>query len=141
MPFIAITERAFASLVNEQLDVLQRAVSIQRRMERLVLDERSLGEVVRGLANSIGATMMVLDAGDAARVARLPPRARAALSRDRARVASARAPAFAAALAADAGRAIALPVPSGSRGAPSWLGRAAESDSVADSSASSPTTP
>ena len=61
MPFIAITERAFSSLLNEQLDVLQRAVSIQRRMERLVLDERSLGEVVRGLANSIGATVMVLD--------------------------------------------------------------------------------
>src|ERR1019366_1843126 len=49
MPFIAITERAFLSLVNEQFDVLQRAVSIQRWMERLVLDERSLGEVVRGL--------------------------------------------------------------------------------------------
>ena len=62
MPFIAITERAFTSLVDEQLDVLQRAVAIQRRMERLVLEERSLGEVVRGLANSIGATVMVLDA-------------------------------------------------------------------------------
>ena len=62
MPFIAITERAFVSLISEQFDVLQRAVSIQRRMERLVLDERSLGEVVRGLANSIGATVMVLDA-------------------------------------------------------------------------------
>jgi len=56
MPFIAITERAFASLLSEQLDVLQRAVAIQRRMERLVLDERSLVEVVRGLANAIGAT-------------------------------------------------------------------------------------
>src|SRR5579859_56100 len=63
MPFIAITERAFTTIINEQLDLLQRAVSIQRRMERLVLEERSLGEVVRGLANSIGATMMVLDAG------------------------------------------------------------------------------
>ena len=61
MPFIAITERAFASLLSEQLDVLQRAVAIQRRMERLVLDERSLVEVVRGLANAIGATVMVLD--------------------------------------------------------------------------------
>ena len=62
MPFIAITERAFTSLIGEQLDVLQRAVAIQRRMERLVLEERSLGEVVRGLANAIGATVMVLDA-------------------------------------------------------------------------------
>src|SRR6202042_1262861 len=62
MPFIAITERAFGSLLSEQLDVLQRAVAIQRRMERLVLDERSLAEVVRGLANAIGATVGVLDA-------------------------------------------------------------------------------
>ena len=50
-------------------DARQRAVrraaarvAIQRRMERLVLDERSLEEIVRGLANSIGATVMVLDA-------------------------------------------------------------------------------
>src|ERR1700730_9886857 len=62
MPFIAITERAFVSLISEQFDVLQRAVSIQRRMERLVLDERSLEEVVRGLANAIGATVMGLGA-------------------------------------------------------------------------------
>ena len=139
MPFIAITERAFSSLVNEQLDVLQRAVSIQRRMERLVLDQRSLGEVVRGLANSIGATVMVLDGAGrtlachafrreldgalvtairgeiAARAAAAPPRG------------------FVPQNSELAGRAIALPVPSGSHSAAaSWLVAVPESDSVAD---------
>jgi purine catabolism regulator len=39
-PFIAITEKAFARLVNEQYEVLQRGIAVQRRLERLVLDER-----------------------------------------------------------------------------------------------------
>ena len=138
MPFIAITERAFTSLVNEQLDLLQRAVSIQRRMERLVLEERSLGEVVRGLANSIGATMMVLDAG-AARSPRTPSAAsstRALVDAIRAEVAErSRAPeprGFMPQSAELGGRAVALPVPSGARGAPSWLVAVPETDSVAD---------
>jgi purine catabolism regulator len=63
MPFIAITEQAFAQLVNEQFGVLQRAVAIQRRMERLVLEERGLEEIVRGLANAMAATVVVLDLG------------------------------------------------------------------------------
>ena len=139
MPFIAITERAFLSLINEQFDVLQRAVSIQRRMERLVLDERSLGEVVRGLANSIGATVMVLDGAgrtlashafrrelDGALVAAIraevAPRARASSPRG-----------FVPQIPELAGRAIALPVPSGSHGAAtSWLVAVPESDSLAD---------
>ena len=139
MPFIALTERAFTSLVNEQLDLLQRAVSIQRRMERLVLDERSLSEVVRGLANSIGATVMVLDAAGR-------PLASHAFRRelDEAMSAAIRAEVAARSRLAEprgfvpqaselGGRAIALPVPSGSRGAPtSWLVALPESDSVAD---------
>jgi PucR family transcriptional regulator, purine catabolism regulatory protein len=139
MPFIAITERAFTSIVNEQLDLLQRAVSIQRRMERLVLEERSLGEVVRGLANSIGATMLVLDAGGR-------PLASHAFRREldgtfvgaiRAEVAErSRQPEprgfMPQAAELGGGRAVALPVPSGSRGAPSWLVAVPESDSVAD---------
>ena len=36
-PFIAITEKAFARLVNEQYEVLQRGIAVQRRLERLVL--------------------------------------------------------------------------------------------------------
>jgi purine catabolism regulator len=139
MPFIAITERAFSSLVNEQFDVLQRAVSIQRRMERLVLEERSLGEVVRGLANSIGATVMVLDGAgrtlashafrrelDGALVAAIRAEVGA-----RGHVPSPRG--FAPQISELAGRAIALPVPSGSHGAAaSWLVAVPESDSVAD---------
>ena len=138
MPFIAITERAFSSLVNEQFDVLQRAVSIQRRMERLVLDERSLGEVVRGLANSIGATVMVLDSAgrtlashafrrelDAALVAAI----RSEVS-SRSRAAEPRG--FAPQVSELGGRAIALPVPSGLHSAGSWLVAVPESDSVAD---------
>jgi purine catabolism regulator len=139
MPFIAITERAFVSLISEQFDVLQRAVSIQRRMERLVLDERSLGEVVRGLANSIGATVMVLDAAgrtlashafrrelDSALVAAI----RAEVG-TRARALAPRG--FVPQISELAGRAIALPVPSGSRAAAtSWLVAVPESDSVAD---------
>jgi purine catabolism regulator len=139
MPFIAITERAFSSLVNEQLDVLQRAVSIQRRMERLVLDQRSLEEVVRGLANSIGATVMVLDnAGRTLACHAFRRELDASLATAiRAEVASraggSPARGFVPAGSELAGRAIALPVPSGSHGAAgSWLVAVPESDSVAD---------
>jgi purine catabolism regulator len=139
MPFIAITERAFTSLVNEQFDVLQRAVSIQRRMERLVLDERSLGDVVRGLANSIGATVMVLDSVGRTLACHafrrdLDSALMAAIRDEIASRAGAPAPrGFVPQASELAGRAIALPVPSGSHGAASsWLVAVPESDSVAD---------
>jgi len=139
MPFIAITERAFSSLLNEQLDVLQRAVSIQRRMERLVLDERSLDEVVRGLANSIGATVVVLDSAGrplACHAFRreLDSSLIAAIGAEIAARAGTVAPrGFAPVSAEPAGRAIALPVPSGAGGAASsWLVAVPETDSVAD---------
>ena len=139
MPFIAITERAFGSLLSEQLDVLQRAVAIQRRMERLVLDERSLAEVVRGLANAIGATVMVLDGAGRTLAAHafrreLDPVLVASLREEvatRARGASQRG--FVPQISELAGRAIALPVPSGSQAAASsWLIAVPESDSVAE---------
>jgi purine catabolism regulator len=139
MPFIAITERAFRSLVNEQLDVLQRAVSIQRRMERLVLEERSLGEVVRGLANSIGATVMVLDGAGRTLACHAFRReldgalVGAIRSEISVRAGAAAPRGFVPANSELAGRAIALPVPSGSQGAAvSWLVAVPESDSVAD---------
>ena len=108
-------------------------------MERLVLDERSLGEVVRGLANSIGATVMVLDGAgrtlashafrrdlDGAVVAEIRAEVGA-----RARASSPRG--FVPQISELAGRAIALPVPSGSHGAAtSWLVAVPESDSLAD---------
>ncbi|MBX5470217.1 MAG: PucR family transcriptional regulator ligand-binding domain-containing protein [Thermoleophilaceae bacterium] len=62
VPFIAITERAFRQLVNEQYDVLQRGIAIHKRLERLVLEERGLDEVVRALAAAIGGSALVLSA-------------------------------------------------------------------------------
>src|ERR671918_1790736 len=60
LPFIALTEKAFARLVNEQYDVLQRSIGIHKRLERLVLEERGLEEVVRALAAAIGGAVAVL---------------------------------------------------------------------------------
>ena len=62
LPFIAITEKAFTRLVNEQYEVLQRGIAIQKRLERLVLEERGLAEVVRALAATIGGAVLVLSA-------------------------------------------------------------------------------
>jgi purine catabolism regulator len=62
LPFIAITERASAHLVSEQYETLRRGVQIQERMERLVLEERGLDEVVRVAAGAIGGVVGVLDA-------------------------------------------------------------------------------
>ena len=42
MPFIAITERAFALLVNEQYAVLERGAQVHERLERLVIEGRGL---------------------------------------------------------------------------------------------------
>ena len=41
-PFIAITEKAFARLVNEQYALLQRSIAAQERLQRIVLSERGL---------------------------------------------------------------------------------------------------
>ena len=54
MPFIAITEKAFGQLVNEQYETLQRGVALHKRLEQLVLEERGLEEVTRALATAIG---------------------------------------------------------------------------------------
>jgi purine catabolism regulator len=62
LPFIALTESAFTRLVNEQYEVLQRGIAIHKRLERLVLEERGLDEVVRALAAAIGGTIAVLSA-------------------------------------------------------------------------------
>jgi purine catabolism regulator len=62
LPFIALTEKAFTRLVNEQYEVLQRGIAIHKRLERLVLEERGLDEVVRALAATIGGSVWVLSA-------------------------------------------------------------------------------
>ena len=61
MPFIAITEKAFARLVNEQYEVLQRGIAMHRRLEQLVLEERGLEEVARALSAAIGGAVVMLD--------------------------------------------------------------------------------
>ena len=61
MPFIAITEKAFARLVNEQYEVLQRGIAVHRRLEQLVLEQRGLDEVARALSAAIGGTIVMLD--------------------------------------------------------------------------------
>jgi purine catabolism regulator len=61
MPFIAITEKAFARLVNEQYEVLQRGIAVHRRLEQLVLEQRGLREVARALSAAIGGTIVMLD--------------------------------------------------------------------------------
>ncbi len=60
LPFIALTEKAFTRLVNEQYEVLQRGIGIHKRLERLVLEERGLDEVVRALAAAIGGAVVVI---------------------------------------------------------------------------------
>src|SRR5947208_11579566 len=61
VPFIALTEKAFARLVNEQYAVLQRSIAAHERLERIVLAERGLDAVVAALSTLIGGAAMVFD--------------------------------------------------------------------------------
>ena len=132
MPFIAITEKAFARLVNEQYELLQRSIAVQRRLEQLVLDERGLDEVTRALSAAIGGT--VRDARRPRRaaaqrrtsVARSPP---PALDGDPRRgrmthnAAARTAPFEPVARGRSRGRALALPVAPDVAGRPAGLAR------------------
>jgi purine catabolism regulator len=62
VPFIAVTEKAFAHLVNEHYSVLQRALSAHERLERIVLSERGLEGVAGALSSIIGGPAMIFDA-------------------------------------------------------------------------------
>jgi PucR family transcriptional regulator, purine catabolism regulatory protein len=61
LPFIALTERAFGRLVNEQYEVLRRSIAAQERLQRIVLTERGLQAVAAALAAFIGGAVLVLD--------------------------------------------------------------------------------
>ncbi len=61
VPFIAITEKAFSHLVNEQYSVLRRALSAHERLERVVLSERGLEGVASELAATIGGPALIFD--------------------------------------------------------------------------------
>ena len=62
MPFIAITERAFAMLVNEQYAVLERGAQVHERLERLVIEGRGLEAILGSVASAIGGSAIVQDA-------------------------------------------------------------------------------
>src|SRR6478609_6431988 len=62
VPFIAITERAFSQLVNEQYAVLRRALAAHERLEKIVLSERGLDGVANGLGAMIGGPAVIIDA-------------------------------------------------------------------------------
>ena len=62
LPFIAITEKAFSQLVNEQYAVLRRALNAHERLERIVLSERGLEGIAGGLGAMIGGPALILDA-------------------------------------------------------------------------------
>jgi purine catabolism regulator len=60
-PFIAVTEKAFARLVNEQYALLQRSIAVQERLQRIVLSERGLDAITAALATLLGGTTVVFD--------------------------------------------------------------------------------
>jgi purine catabolism regulator len=128
MPFIAITERAFAALVNEQYAALERGTKVHERLERLVIEGRGLPDVLASLAGAIGGAAIVQDASGH-ELARHPqkggPNAAAikALSAEvAARGAEAAVSAFEPRHASLAERALAVPVSGRRGGAPvAWL--------------------
>src|SRR3954468_24128209 len=123
LPFIAITEKAFAAIVNRQYEVLQRTIAIHRRMERLLLDEAGLDELARAISATIGGSVLVLDprGQQLARREFQRPLPDAAVDAVRAQ-ALRRSEAFVPDHTDIAGRALALPVLAGARGGPqAWL--------------------
>jgi purine catabolism regulator len=61
LPFIALTERAFTHLVNDQYALLRRALAAHERLERIVLSEQGLDGVAGALSSLIGGPAMVFD--------------------------------------------------------------------------------
>src|SRR4051812_45411920 len=127
LPFIAITEKAFAALVNRQYEVLQRTIAIHRRMERLLLEEAGLDELTRAISATLGAGIAVLDPRGEVLAVRefqraLPADALAAVGEQIARRSRGQAGPFAPESGDLSGRALALPVLAGARGGPqAWL--------------------
>jgi purine catabolism regulator len=116
LPFIAVTERAFTQLVNEQYAVLRRSIAAHERLQRIVLSERGLDALAGALSALVGGAALVYD-GRGEPLARRTFRrelddatadALAAELHDRARHGDGRA--FAPMRGELAGRALALPV-------------------------------
>lgn len=129
MPFIAITERAFTHLVNEQYAVLERGVRVHERLEGLVLSERGMDEILAAISDAVGGGVLLLgaDGGVIARHAKRRADAPGAAVRElgseiASREAAGRPGAFVPQRGALAGRALAVPVPTGGGGTSArWL--------------------
>jgi PucR family transcriptional regulator, purine catabolism regulatory protein len=142
LPFIAITEKAFTRLVNEQYEVLQRGIAIHKRLERLVLEERGLEELVRAMAAAIGGAVAVLDGRGETMAARpfrrgLPDQALDAVREEVRRRSGEHGAQSGAEFAPDhpdiAGRSLALPVHLRGRAAPqAWLAAVRDSGGLGD---------
>src|SRR5207237_1088776 len=61
LPFIAVTERAFTQLVNEQYAVMRRSIAAHERLQRIVLSEAGLDAVAGALSTLIGGAALVFD--------------------------------------------------------------------------------
>nr|MBA2349365.1 PucR family transcriptional regulator ligand-binding domain-containing protein [Solirubrobacterales bacterium] len=61
LPFIALTEKAFVRLVNEQYAVLQRSIATQERLQRIVLSGGGLDAVAQATAGLIAGSVLVFD--------------------------------------------------------------------------------
>ena len=138
MPFIALTERAFTELVNEQYSVLERGIEVHGRLEALVLAERGLGEILGAIGEAVNGTALLLDERGR-EIARQPTKGgvgAAATRSIRAQVAKRSSAGHYAPFVPDRGplaeRAIAVPVPAG-RGTPRrWLVAARRRGPVGD---------
>jgi purine catabolism regulator len=60
MSFIKVTKTALERLVSEQYDVLRRSVLVQQRLERMVLEDRGLEQIVAAISDAVGASVLVL---------------------------------------------------------------------------------
>jgi PucR family transcriptional regulator, purine catabolism regulatory protein len=137
-PFIAVTEKAFSRLVNEQYAVLQRSIAAQERLQRIVLSERGLDAIAGALATLVGGSALVFDGRGAPLAQRtfrreLAPEAVAELAaelRDRARRGDGRG--FAPTQGDLGGRALALPVGAERSVPQAWLVAAKDTGGLAE---------
>ncbi|HEY3019868.1 MAG TPA: PucR family transcriptional regulator ligand-binding domain-containing protein [Solirubrobacteraceae bacterium] len=141
LPFIAVTERAFTQLVNEQYAVLRRSIAAHERLQRIVLSERGLDAIAGALSTLIGGAVLIHD-GRGEPLARRTFRreldravvdALAAELHERARAHDGRA--FAPEQPDLAGRALALPVADTPQGRPlprAWLVAVKDAGALSD---------
>jgi purine catabolism regulator len=139
MPFIAITEKAFTKLVNDQFGVLERGIEVHALLEGLVLAERGLGEVMAAIAEAVGGGVLLLD-DHGRELSRHPqerglsPESSAAIRAEVSeRAAAGRHALFVAERGPLKGRAVAVPVPIGGNGPRGhWLVAARRSGPVGE---------